>query len=138
MQTIMLLIVSSAGRLRVDMSRQGQIFTPTTLEVIRGLADQGKTAPEIAYVIGSTPGSVRVKCCQFKIKLMRRGRPTRLPSQQHYTVGQKVSVYLRPSEYAALKWKAAHMQKSAAELAAKLLEAIIGSNIFEAVLDEDG
>lgn len=49
-----------------------------------------------------------------------------------------MSVYLRPSEYAALRWKAAHLQKSAAELAAKLLDAIITSDIFEAVLDEDG
>src|SRR5271169_4002084 len=57
------------------MPRQGQVFTPTAIEVIRRLAMQGKNAAEIAGVIGSTPASVRVKCCHLKIKLSRRGRP---------------------------------------------------------------
>ena len=39
--------------------------------------------------------------------------------------------------YAALKRKAADMQKSAVELSGELLDAIISSDIYEAVLDDD-
>ena len=56
------------------MSRQPAIFTPTAVEIIRGLARQGRSAPEIADAIGSTPASVRAKCSLLKIRL-RRGRP---------------------------------------------------------------
>src|SRR6202035_2769338 len=46
-----------------------RVFTPSTINTIRGLAGQGKSASEIAEVIGSTTGSVRVRCSQLKIKL---------------------------------------------------------------------
>jgi hypothetical protein len=120
------------------MARTGLIFTPTAVETIRGLADQGKSAPEIASAIGSTPGSVRVKCCQLKIKLPRRGRPPiLLHSLDRQNGGRKLVVHMSSSDYASLKWKAAYLKKSSDELATKLLEAIINSNIYEAVLDED-
>jgi hypothetical protein len=115
------------------MPRPGTVFTPTAVEIIRELADQGKSAMEIAHVIGSTPGSVRVRCSQLKIRLLRsqarirRSQP--LPEQS-------LVVYLTPTVYAALKRKAHNMQKSTVELAASLLAAIVRSNIYEAVLDE--
>jgi hypothetical protein len=43
---------------------------------------------------------------------------------------------MRPADCAALERKARQMQKSGAELAAMLLEAIVSSNIYEAVLDD--
>lgn len=54
------------------MSLQKRIFTPRTIVVMRDLAGEGKSAAEIAEAIGSTAASVRVKCCQHKIKLSRR------------------------------------------------------------------
>jgi DNA-binding CsgD family transcriptional regulator len=115
------------------MPRHGIVFTPRAVETIRRLADHEKTAAEIADVIGSTAGSVRVKCSQLKIKLTR-GRRRNIILQ----IGrQKLTVYMRPSDCAALKWKAARLQRSSDELAADLLEAIISSDIYEAVLDED-
>jgi len=117
------------------MPRPGTVFTPTAVEIIRELADQGKSAMEIAHVIGSTPGSVRVRCSQLKIRLLRpqaRLRQSRpLPVPKHSLV-----VYLTPTVYAALKRKAQNMQKPTVELAASLLAAIVRSNIYEAVLDE--
>jgi hypothetical protein len=133
---LLLLAVHRRG-VKAQMSRHGLVFTPRAVETIRGLADQGKSAPEIADVIGSTAGSVRVKCCQLKIKLTRRGRHILLQSQRGHNGAQKLVVYMRPSDYAALKRKAAHLQRSSDELAAKLLKAIISSDIYEAVLDED-
>lgn len=112
-----------------------RIFTPGAVEIIRELAGQGKSASEIADKIGSTAASVRVKCCQLKIQLARgrrslpRGRPRQFAEQN-------LVVCMRPAAYAAFKRKAAHMQKSADELARMLLEAIVSSNIYEAVLDD--
>jgi hypothetical protein len=47
-------------------------------------------------------------------------------------------IYLQDADYAALKRKAADMQKSAVELSGELLKAIIRGDIYEAVLDDDG
>ena len=56
-----------------------RVFTPAVIKAIRELASQGKSASEIAAAIGSTAASVRVKCCQLKIQLSRRGRPCLAP-----------------------------------------------------------
>lgn len=109
------------------MSRQPAIFTPTAVEIIRGLARQGRSAPEIADAIGSTPASVRAKCSLLKIRL-RRGRPG--------IAKQRLVVYLRPADYDALERKARQLQKSAEELSGMLLKAIVSSDLYEAVLDE--
>ena len=48
-----------------------------------------------------------------------------------------IVICLSDADYAALERKAADMQKSAVELSYELLEAIISSGIYEAVLDDD-
>jgi hypothetical protein len=107
-----------------------RVFTPTVIKAIRELASQGKSASEIAAAIGSTAASVRVKCCQLKIQLSRRGRPCLRPSEH------KLVLYMRPEDYTALKRKAVHKCKSPAELAGTLLEMIVSADIFQAVLDD--
>src|SRR5271170_4097845 len=115
---------------------QGRIFTLAAIETIRKMADQGKTASEIADVIGSTAGSVRVNCSQLKIKLTRRGRPSVQRNKPNHIQGQRLILYVRPAAYSALNRKAAHMQKSPVDLAGFLLETIINDDLFEAVLDD--
>jgi hypothetical protein len=119
--------VAPSGGLRHGARR---VFTPNAINTIRGLVAQGKTASDIAAVIGSTAGSVRVQCCHLKIKLRRQ--------RQHGILarGQRLVICLPDADFAALVRKAVHMQKSTAELSSKLLEAIIRSDIYEAVLDE--
>ena len=112
-----------------------RVFTPVVIEVIRELAGHGKTASEIAAAIGSTPASVRVKCCHLKIQLSRRGRPSLVPSPLPHNE-HKLIVTMRPDDYTALKLKAAQMRKSPVEFAGMLLEAVVSANIFDAVLDE--
>jgi|ERR1700683_1373659 len=112
-----------------------RIFTRAVINGIRELASQGKTAPEIAAIIGSTPASVRVKCCHLEISLSRRGRPSLVPRFPSDNQG-KLVVHLRADGYAALTRRAEQMRKSPVELAAMLLEAVISSNIFEAVLGD--
>ena len=113
-----------------------RVFTLAVIKAIREMASQGKSASEIAATIGSTPASVRVKCCQLKIQLSRRGRPSLVPSFPQHINEHKLVVYVRPDDYAALKRKAVQMHKSPVELAGMLLEAIVSANIFEAVLDD--
>jgi hypothetical protein len=113
-----------------------RVFTPAVIKAIREMASQGKSASEIAATIGSTPASVRVKCCQLKIQLSRRGRPSLVPSFPQHNNEHKLVVYIRPEDYAALKRKAVQLHKSPVELAGMLLEAIASANIFEAVLDD--
>src|SRR5271168_2551562 len=118
------------------MPRSGHVFTPKAIEIIRGLADEGKSAAEIAHVIGSTPASVRVKCCHLKIKLSRRGRPSLSRTQPRHIAEQNlIVVSIRPAVYTALSRKAAHMRKSAVELAGVLLEAIVSGDHYDTVLD---
>jgi hypothetical protein len=119
------------------MSRRGQVFTPKTVDVVRGLAKQGKSAPEIAKAIGSTAASVRVRCSQLKIKLNRRGRPTRQQTRPPDTQDRKIVLYVCPAVHADLNQRAARMQKSSVELVRMLLEAIVDGNIYDAVLDEE-
>jgi hypothetical protein len=113
-----------------------RVFTPVVIKTIRESASQGKTASEIAAAIGSTAASVRVKCCQLKIQLSRRGRPSLVPSWRQHPGEHKLVLYMRPEHYAALKRNAAHMRKSPAELAGMLLGEIISADIFEAVLGD--
>jgi hypothetical protein len=124
--------VAAFGLVSDGLRRGGRrVFTPSAIDTIRELAAGGKSASEIAEVIGSTTASVRVKCCHLKIKLRRRGRRT----IESGRLG--VVIYLEAADYAALKRKAAEMQKSACELSGKLLTAIVRSDIYEAVLDGD-
>jgi hypothetical protein len=114
-----------------------RLFTPAVIKAVRELASQGKTASEIAATIGSTPASVRVKCCHLKIQLSRRGRPSLVPSSRPHNYEGKLVLYMRPDDYAALYRRATQMRKSPVELAGMLLEAIVSANLFEAVLDDD-
>jgi hypothetical protein len=122
-------------RSRTTSATVVRVFTPAAVKAVRELASQGKSASDIADAIGSTPASVRVKCCQLKIQLSRRGRPSLVPNLSRHNEG-KLVVYMRPDNYDALKRRAAQMHKSPVELAGMLLEAIASANIFEAVLDE--
>jgi hypothetical protein len=124
-------LVRAARLVKAERPRR-RVFTPAAIQIIRELAGQGRSASEIACVIGSTAASVRVRCCQLQVKLSRRGRPSSL---QTSSGEQRLVVYMRPAEYAALTRKAARMQKSSVELAARLLEAIASSDLYEAVLD---
>ena len=116
--------------------RRSHIFTPTAIQLVRRLADHGKTASEIADAIGSTAASVRARCCQLKIKLPRETHARISVTEQGRTQEQKLIVHMQPKIYAALEGKAVYMQKSADELAGMLLEAIVSSEIYEAVLDD--
>ena len=122
------------GLVKTERTRR-RVFTPAAIRIVRELASQGRSASEIAWVIGSTAASVRVRCCQLQVKLSRRGRRSSVETALEHSGGQRLVLYMRPAEHAALTRKAAQTQKSSVELAARLLEAIVGSDLYEAVLD---
>ena len=117
--------------------RRSHIFTPEALQILRRLANERKSASEIAAAIGSTAASVRVRCCQLKIKLAQGSRIDDPRAQHRNVQEQELVVGVPPAVYAALAKKAAGMQKSTDELVRMLLEAVVSSNIYEAVLDAD-
>jgi hypothetical protein len=111
-----------------------RIFTPITIALVRSMAEQGCSASAIAAKIGSTPGSVRVKCSHLKITLRRSKR-----LQQTQRGAEHLVVADMPEPlYTAFHRKAVQMNKSVSVLAGLLLEAIIIGDLYEAVLDERG
>jgi hypothetical protein len=103
-----------------------RIFTPNNIRRIRRMAEEGRTAIEIAKSIGSTPASIRVMCCHHKIKIGRGQLP------DHAIVARLPGTL--SSEF---RRKAEELQMPASALATKLLSAIVVSNIYEAVLDDE-
>ena len=114
--------------------RRSHVFTPAAIELVHRLADQGRTAAEIADAIGSTAASVRARCCQLKIKLARGTNGAVSGTPQSRTQEQKLIVRMQPKVYAALQGKAVCMQKSTDELAGTPSEAIVGREIYDAGL----
>jgi hypothetical protein len=120
------------------MSRYGRVFTPQNIARMRQMAENGSSNLEIALAVGSTPGSVRVLCSHHKIRVKRR-RPAngvKLPLARSPSV-HDVIAHMPAPLYAEFHRKAEHLQMSPSALASNLLAAIITSNIFDAVLDDE-
>ena len=106
------------------------IFTADNLLRIRQMAGEGSSAFEIAMAIGSTPASVRVICSRHKIKLTRK--PALNPSSDHAIV-----VHMPAWRSIRFHRKAERLQIPASVLAKRLLAAIVVSNIYDAVFDDN-
>ena len=124
--------------------RRSHIFTPAAIETLRRLAREGSLLQTIANAIGSTAASVRVRCSQLRIKLAQGSRtdsPKALQldspkaRRRHFRERQLI-IGMNPAVYAALEQKAARKHKSTSGFARMLLEAIVSSDIYEAVLDD--
>jgi transposase InsO family protein len=104
-------------------------FTPDILLRVRQMAAEGRSSIEIAKSMGSTPASVKNVCCRHKIKIPRRRLPMR-------SALSKLVARLPQSLSTEFHRKAERLQISASMLASRLLEAIVVSNIYEAILDD--
>jgi hypothetical protein len=105
-------------------------FTPDNLLRVRQMAADGRSSIEIAKSMGSTPASVKNVCCRHKIRIPRR-------RQSMSNTLPKLVAHLPVSLSIEFHRKAEHLQISASVLASRLLEAIVVSNIYEAVLDDE-
>jgi hypothetical protein len=104
-------------------------FTPDNILRVRQMAAEGCTSIEISKLMGSTPASVKNVCCRHKIKLPRKRRSVE-------NTLSKLVAHLPALLSTEFHRKADHLQISASVLASRLLEAIVVSNIYEAVLDD--
>jgi len=119
------------------MRKQAVIFTADALVLMRQMAEQGRSATEIALAIGSTQGSVRVTCSREKIPLKRGRRAINLHAAHQDNVECLVTAHLPAPLYAAMRRKAGGFGLSLSALASKLLIAVAESDIYRAVLDEE-
>ena len=123
------------------------IVTPTALERVAKMVEQGISAMEIANEIGCTLGTLRVRCSQSRISLrhgrLKQGKEDRTnyhesrgsDSTNHH-VRKRLSLPLPQETLMQLdEWAAVHGM-SAASLATKLLVAVARDSLFAAVLDE--
>lgn len=122
------------------MLRNGRIFTPRNIALMRDMAERGSSAIEIAKTIGSTPASVRVVCSHHKIRT-RRGRRSGkvLPEPVHHVhpkLDHTIVAYMPPQLFVEFHRKAEHLKMPVSNLASNLLAAIATSDIYEAVLDD--
>ena len=123
------------------MNRNRRVFTSQGLALIRQMADQGCSAPDIAKAIGSTPASVRVMCSRHKIRLRRGRGPVlghidQMPDHVSLAPEHMVVAYMPAPLYFEFNRKAAHLDKPVSILASMLLNAIATSDIYKAVLDD--
>jgi hypothetical protein len=123
------------------MDRHRRVFTSQRLDLMRQMASQGCSAPEIAKAIGSTPASVRVVCSRYKIRLKRGrgqvvGHIEQIPERISLAPEHMVVAYMPAPLYFEFNRKAAHLDKPVSILASMLLNAIATSDIYKAVLDD--
>src|ERR1700732_3714748 len=97
-------------RTKIMINSARRVFTPQNLAIMRRMAEQGCSAPEIAKGLGSTPSSVRVTCSRQQIRLRRgRGDVARPPLAQRpvdYERGVPVVAYLAEPLYAEFRRQA--------------------------------
>ena len=124
------------------MDSRRRVFTPQRLSLVRRMAEQGSSAADIAKTIGSTPGSVRVTCSHHEIKLKRgRGSIARQKSAdelQECRLDVPLVAHMTPELYAEFESRARDLHKPPAMFASMLLNAIAASDLYNAVLDEQG
>jgi CRISPR/Cas system-associated endonuclease Cas3-HD len=104
-------------------------FTPDNLLRVRQMAAEGNSSIEIAQSMGSTSASVKNVCSRHKIKILGRRRSVKNALSTLVT-------HLPASLSTEFHLKAKQLQISASVLASRLLEAIVVSDIYDAVLDD--
>ena len=104
-------------------------FTPDNLLRVRQMVAEGNSSIEIAKFMGSTSASVKNVCCRHKIKIPRRRRYVE-------NTLSTLAAHLPVSIATDFQRKAAQLEISTSVLASRLLEAIVVSDIYDAVLDD--
>ena len=127
--------------------RRPAIVTPTALERVAKMVEQGVRAAEIANEIGCTLGTLRVRCSQSRISLRHvrfskvEGDGADYPDSceaesASYPTRRRLSLSLPQEALIQFDEWAAMQGMSTTSLAAKLLVAIARDSLFAAVLDE--
>ena len=117
------------------------IVTPTALERVAKMVEQGVSSVEIANEIGCTLGTLRVRCSQSRVSL-RHDRfkkiegNGRAADSANFHTRRRLNLQLPDETVTRLdEWAAVH-GVSTSSLAAKLLVTIARDSLCAAVLDE--
>jgi len=117
-----------------------KVFTQEVLASIPQMVADGMNRKEIAARIGCTPGSLSMRCSQYKISLRGPQRRKRKKSAKprpakHLTI--KSSVILSHVARSHLRQRAEARGVTEAALVMLILETIARDNLYDAVLDDD-
>lgn len=107
------------------------VFTEQGIETMRAMAENGDHVRAIALAIGSTPASVRVKCCQLKIKLPRHARANESDNTKRSFV-----ITIPPAEFDKLAAAAELRNCSPPVLAKLIVTLVLRDNLVDGVLDD--
>ena len=122
------------------VTNRRRVFTSQNVVLMKRMAEQGCSAPEIARAIGSTTASVRVTCSRQQIRLRRGRGDVARPAPVHAPLTQEVGVpvvaYLPETLYADFKQHANDLHKPGSAFASMLLSAIAIGDLYKAVLDD--
>lgn len=108
------------------MSREASIFTIEVMTRVRAMLASGMTAKQIADSIGCDVDSLRSACHKRNISLRRhRAQPTGL-----------IRLDLPSSITDELRLEARRRGVTYDELAAEIIDAVVGDSLYAAVLDK--
>ena len=115
-----------------------RIFTPHGIATMRNMAANGDSARDIAQRLGSTSASVRVKCSQLKIKLVRRGPWSAVVDGSGGDNQERTfMITLQLAEFSKLVEAAQLRNCSPPVLARRIVTLVLRDNLVDGVLDED-
>lgn len=115
-------------------------FTDELFAAVPGLVAEGKDVFQIASSLGVAASSLKVMCSKRKISLRRPSSPPKPGTVPRRTVTElqlPTSKIVAVDRYTieGLRRQAIKMETTHAELAGRLLEAIVRDDLFNAVLD---
>ena len=115
-----------------------RIFTPHGIATMRNMAANGDSARDIAQRLGSTSASVRVKCSQLKIKLVRRGPWSGYIDGSGGDHPERTFMITLPLDEFCKLVEAAQLRNcSPPVLARRIVTLVLRDNLVDGVLDED-
>ena len=112
-----------------------RIFTPHGIATMRSMAANGDSACDIAHKLGSTSASVRVKCSQLKIKLVRWSAVVDGSGGDNQE--RTFMITLQLAEFSKLVEAAKLRNCSPPVLARRIVTLVLRDNLVDGVLDED-
>jgi hypothetical protein len=111
------------------MSRKSTIFTPLVMSQVRLMLAMGKNGTQIAQELECDPDSLRAAC-------NRAGIPLRQMRARVVEGSISIKITLTPDISDFLRKEARERGRSSTELAAEIIDAVVGDKLFSAVLDK--
>ena len=114
------------------------VFTPQAIATMIRMAEDGEGARAIAVALGSTPASVRVKCCSLKIPLSHPGLRSQLVSSDGDIKLRRIAFAISQGAFGKL-FEAARVHGCSPQVLARwIVTLVLRDDLIDAVIDSDG